>query len=1499
MKVVSQDDSRNPGEATAESVEVINIHDRLTEAYFGRKSPQFMRETLERIQWICANVTGNKALEVGCGQGIVSILLGREGKTVTGIDVALRSIRQAADYLNQESPEVRERVTFLQGDFFAQNFDAQTFDTVVVAEVLEHALHPESFIDAAASLLPDGGTLVVTVPFGINGFIGHKQPYYLLEPYSRVSEKFDVLEVAMLGKWLGLVGRRRKSSEKIPSSETLELELISRLETAFFNIERGLRDEEAMVRAKLSDANLKYRAVTKQFSELREKFALAGSDFEANKAELGKKESELETISALRRADQHENQRLKIELLQAKNSLADRQREIERLRQQKNDAENQVIKTRAMLSFQLGYILLHGFKSFGSFVRLPGKLLEFARELRRRRAIHAAKVGGLQRIEQKKSPWIQDQSPLLPQRQLLPNSIFSSLEANAVSGLKVLKVACIMDEFTFSSYRPECNLLQLSVQHWQKELEDFSPEMLFIESAWRGKNDQWGNKVGHLSAEVVGIVEWCRQKKIPTVFWNKEDPVHFETFLNTAKMFDYVFTTDIDCIHRYKAALGHDRVYLLPFACQPLASNPVETYQRKDAFCFAGAYYARYPERTRDLGNFMAALSEYKPVEIYDRNYGKDDPNYQFPPEYQPFIVGNLPFDQIDKAYKGYRYSINLNSIKQSQSMFARRVFELLASNTITVSNFSRGVRLLFGDLVITTDSGSEIVRRLQALDDDESALRKFRLAGLRKVMMSHTYQDRLAYVVSKVQGKSGPSMLPCVVVTAYAKNQEHFDALLASFWRQNYPNCRIAVVVPEGFSPETVPVDGKVQVLAASAADLLLMSELTGATELVAGMVPDDYYGPNYLLDLALATRYSPARAFGKATHHVWSTTSGLSLAYPNCQYIPAKTLAARCALTQPGLLSEVSLREWVTSLYTRQINGCELLSVDEFNYCKNGGATGFGADQIEVVDDLGGLDTGLAVEELVLRAERILPQDVLPDEAPVLTGEKLAAYFKPQENKGYSFAVSDGVWDVVSNLADGQHEYLYAATDIRPTDLGFKTEALFYLETTPGLNLQLVILFLDAQKQRISHVIKGPNRNQEAAIPLGTEWIRLGVRIYGGGEASINTLVLGHRPLRPSEVLGRAEHLVLTNHYPSYEDLYRNGFVHSRVAAYAERGVRVDVFRLRKEEALSFHEFSNVDVMTGSQEALHKLLTSGTYKSVLVHFLNEDMWEVLKHHIDQVKVFVWIHGAEIQPWHRRDFNFTNEQERDLAKQQSEVRMKFWRGLLKDSPEGIKFIFVSKYLADATMEDVGFRIPDEKYEVIHNPIDTGLFCFVEKPVEQRKKIISIRPYASQTYANDLSVQAILILSKKPYFKELEFRMIGDGKLFDSVLAPLEKFDNVKIEKKFMNHHEISLLHREYGVFLCPSRMDTQGVSRHEAMASGLVPVTNSVAAIPEFVDSTCGMLANEEDAEGLATGIAYLYENPQVFSEMSRATAMRVRKQCDGNHIVSSELSLFVNKKN
>lgn len=398
-------------------------------------------------------------------------------------------------------------------------------------------------------------------------------------------------------------------------------------------------------------------------------------------------------------------------------------------------------------------------------------------------------------------------------------------------------------------------------------------------------------------------------------------------------------------------------------------------------------------------------------------------------------------------------------------------------------------------------------------------------------------------------------------------------------------------------------------------------------------------------------------------------------------------------------------------------------------------------------------------------------------------------------------------------------------------------------YLDCTPGLNVQLVVLFLDAEKQRISHVMQHANRNQTSEVPPEAAFVRFGLRAYASGNTEIKALVLGHRNLQPSEMLGRSQHLVVTNHYPAYEDLYRNGFVHSRVMAYQEQNLNVDIFRLRKNEAVSYHEFQNVDVVTGCQTTLTKMLESGQYKVCWCTSRSRYV-EVLKRFTHLVKVVVWVHGAEVQPWWRREYNYSDEHQLALAKVESEKRMAFWRETLTNMPANLKLVFVSRYFAEEVMEDVGFRIPEDRYEIIHNPIDTETFSYQAKPEAQRMKLLSIRPYASAKYANDLSVKAIELLAEKPYFKDLEFRMIGDGVLFEDTLAPLRKFSNVTIERGFLKHQEIAALHKQYGLFLCPTRMDAQGVSRDEAMASGLVAVTNAVTAIPEFVDDECGILA-------------------------------------------------------
>jgi glycosyltransferase involved in cell wall biosynthesis len=381
------------------------------------------------------------------------------------------------------------------------------------------------------------------------------------------------------------------------------------------------------------------------------------------------------------------------------------------------------------------------------------------------------------------------------------------------------------------------------------------------------------------------------------------------------------------------------------------------------------------------------------------------------------------------------------------------------------------------------------------------------------------------------------------------------------------------------------------------------------------------------------------------------------------------------------------------------------------------------------------------------------------------------------------------------------------------------------------------------------------------------------------------------------PARIVGRNPYLVLTKQYPAYHDLYRYGFLHSRVRAYAQHGLAVDVFRLTAAAGPRYREFENIDVASGDTQFLYETLQIGRYRHVLVHLLDEKMWGVLQGRLDDIRITVWVHGAEIQTWQRRAFEFDRLESHviERRKRLGERRLRLWRSILRDVHPNLGFVFVSNWLLREAQQDIGIAFPSDSVSVIPNFVDESVFRFQEKAAEDRKCILSIRPFSSRKYANDLTVAAILKLANKPCFKEMRFTLVGDGELFEETVAPLQHLANVVIERRFLTQQVIARYHALHGIFLVPTRMDAQGVSRDEAMASGLVPVTNNVAAIPEFVDDTCGMVVAPDDPAALAEAIQYLYAQPDVFLKLSRAAAERVKRQSGFDQTIKREMQIIL----
>ena len=1191
------------------------------------------------------------------------------------------------------------------------------------------------------------------------------------------------------------------------------------------------------------------------------------------------------------RAQEEELRRLSAKLDEQLQYRTRLNRDLIAQRKQLAAANDQIAQLRSSVSFRLGSLMVGAARSPRQILAIPAELFKLFRELLPRiRGRLARRWRGHDDALDLGPEFADIDLPLAGDAEESIHRLTLGTEnaPELPEDISGMRIATIMDEFSFAAFRHCGELRQLMAGAWREQMEAFAPNLLLVESAWKGKDGSWARKIYPLSKDLVELVAWCRERRIPTVFWNKEDPVHLSVFMRTARQFDFVFTTDIDCVRAYKAALGHDQVYWLPFACQPAEHNPVEEYAREDKFCFAGSFYAKYPERQRDFAAIVQAVQAFRPVDIYDRNAGSGDPALEFPEEYASMIQGSLPHDQISVAYKGYRFGININTVKQSQSMFARRAFDLLASNTVTVSNFSRGLRMLLGDLVISSDDASQISDKVRPLVEDERRYRKFRLAGMRKVMSEHTYQDRLRYLLEKVGGRGLPDDRVQLVAVGRAANMAEAESILAAFRRQEWPRKELVLVL-DGVDMQEAGLEGVTVLGPEEALELDLAQRWAGCW--IAVLDPRDHYGRNYLFDLAVAARYTDATAIGKAVHYRW-TQEGAALQAGGRAYASGNAIPWRRAMVQA---SQAPVRDLLGDARAGADTPLpDAFAIDEFNYCADGLDRAVG----ELVDDSDGLWTGLPLERLQGLAEQATAADDPASRqlaSPELDAHSLARILPVGAHADGRVQLVEeiGGLKLESRLGDDKHAYLYTTSPVPVERLFDGAIGKFNFVVETEMLVSLVFVYLDTDGKRLGHAIRACSSNLNISPPAGTARVRVGLRVQGPGKALIRRLVLGHVPSPVAGIPAAGRHLVISRGYPAYDNLYSYAYVHRRIMGYAESGLPVDVFRITEGD-LAFSEFEDVDVVSGPLADLEMMIQANDYGTLVVHSMDRALWSVLSERTGGPPIVVWIHGAEIQPWYRRDFSFIDDRDRERGIQRSNDRMAFWRDLFEESPSNVKFVFVSRHLAREAFRDVGIELDPSRYTVIHNHIDGRLFDYQPKPVEQRLRILSIRPYSRPTYANDLSVRAILDLADEPFFPELEFRLMGDGRLFEETVAPLRDLPNVFLEQRFLTQREIAGLHKSHGVFLVPTRIDSQGVSRDEAMASGLVPVTNRVSAVPEFVDGRSAFLAGPEDWKGLADAIRRLHAEPETFQAMSAEAARRVRAQSSREQTLEQEVTLL-----
>ncbi len=831
--------------------------DRLGDVYKGKTgTAAFQERTRKRIDWICKHTEGRDVLDIGCSQGIVGLLLARAGKNVLAVDIDPECISYAQRCVASEPLVVQQHVHYLCADFLEQNLEDAEFDTVLLTEILEHLEAPDACLEKITGLLRPDGQLLVMVPFGINPHPDHKRTYYFLDLLRCVQRWFQPVSVDFLEGWVAICaysqqGERREgisfNEELVRRMETGFAFVDSKKQTSIDELKGRLKKLTGQVRdldAQNESLSHKYEtlsgnheALTKAHEALTLQYDELASTYQSLSAEKRELAGICEALSAEKEGLIGTNEALTAQY----KDLSDRYEKLSR-QQTALTRKNKALKNKGLL-FEQKYDVL----SRSKFGRL--QIMWWTRQGKRKRTktvrqkkwkdrVHrlvqahpflirlymrfrplfhdyetrpsnAAKAANpsakTQNLQFKVPEWayvpqeefekktdrdfFQRIKPLLD---MLPQSNGCRYYQRSQ-----LKVGIVADRFFLDSIKDAADFLPIGPKQWMRQIENIS--FLLIVSAWNGLDGEWqmiANPNSQMQRKIFKIIAACKERGIPTIFYSKEDPPNYDRFLPISQHSDIVFTTCEEVVQKYKTDCETQKIYVLPFGIDPLLHNPIgmRNKNKQPGVIFSGSWMNKYPERCRDLRLLMDGVQKADvPLKIIDRNYQENAMRYRFPPEYWASISPSIDHGDLQKVHKLYDWALDINTVKTSMTMFANRGYELQASGSLQISNYSAGVndKLPF---VFIANEQQEVAEILKNMTPEDVYRRQ--IEGIRAMMTGETCFDRFG-VLASAAGLSANQPARRIAVVADADTPRIRDM----FERQSYPEK--ALLIASNITPE------------------------------------------------------------------------------------------------------------------------------------------------------------------------------------------------------------------------------------------------------------------------------------------------------------------------------------------------------------------------------------------------------------------------------------------------------------------------------------------------------------------------------------------------------------------------------------------------------------------------------------------------------------------------------------------------------------------------
>ena len=333
---------------------------------------------------------------------------------------------------------------------------------------------------------------------------------------------------------------------------------------------------------------------------------------------------------------------------------------------------------------------------------------------------------------------------------------------NLFTSFKGIKIALISDELTSLALSGDSvKVFQVGDKHWFQLFKIFKPDLILVESVWRGYKEAWRYKVASYTdyperhnEDLQRLLEMADKYNVPAVFWNKEDGAHFNRFINSASLFKYILTVDSNCVKRYQSILGKQvKVGVLPFAVQPRFHHPTSLPPRYRESLFVGSYSKHIHDARREWQDMVFAAAAPYGLTIIDRNSARKAKVYRYPDLPNTAINPAVAYDNTGDLYRQYSHSLNVNTVTDSPSMFSRRLIEIMACGRLPVTNPSLAVTTRFEGMceVIETHEQADALFAQLAVNYTPQQEEMMRYAS-NHVLQNYNYDQWLQQIVEFIE---------------------------------------------------------------------------------------------------------------------------------------------------------------------------------------------------------------------------------------------------------------------------------------------------------------------------------------------------------------------------------------------------------------------------------------------------------------------------------------------------------------------------------------------------------------------------------------------------------------------------------------------------------------------------------------------------------------------------------------------------------------------------